>query len=85
MTSRQPPQKTKARGIGTILLILAGLIVLNAAAAFGLIGWRLDFTKEGLYSFSVGTRAILKTLDEPVRLDFWQSLLRLKLKLRYCP
>ncbi len=65
--------KKKAGGLGTILLILAGLIALNAAAAFGLIGWRVDFTKEGLYSFSTGTRAILKTLDEPVRLDFYVS------------
>ena len=65
--------KKKAGGIGAILLILAGLIALNAAAAFGLIGWRVDFTKEGLYSFSTGTRAILKTLDEPVRLDFYVS------------
>ena len=66
--------KKKAGGIGAILLILAGLIALNAAAAFGLIGWRVDFTKEGLYSFSTGTRAILKTLDEPVRLDFYVSI-----------
>ena len=65
--------KQKASGIGAILLILAGLMALNAAAAFGLIGWRVDFTKEGLYSFSTGTRAILKTLDEPVRLDFYVS------------
>ena len=65
--------KKKAGGIGAILLILAGLIALNAAAAFGLIGWRVDFTKEGLYNFSTGTRAILKTLDEPVRLDFYVS------------
>ena len=65
--------KKKAGGIGAILMILAGLIALNAAAAFGLIGWRVDFTKEGLYSFSTGTRAILKTLDEPVRLDFYVS------------
>ena len=65
--------KKKVGGIGAILLILAGLIALNAAAAFGLIGWRVDFTKEGLYNFSTGTRAILKTLDEPVRLDFYVS------------
>ena len=65
--------KKKAGGIGAILMILAGLIALNAAAAFGLIGWRVDFTKEGLYNFSTGTRAILKTLDEPVRLDFYVS------------
>ncbi len=63
----------RSGSIGGILLILIGLVVLNAAAAFGLIGWRIDFTKEGLYSFSPGTRAILKTLDEPVRIDLYVS------------
>lgn len=59
--------------LGGILLILAGLVALNAGATFGLIGWRADLTKEGMYTFSKGTRAILASLDEPVRLDFYAS------------
>ncbi len=66
-------RKKQSGSLGMIVLILVGLIVLNAAAAFGLVGWRIDFTQEGLYSFSVGTRAILKSLDEPVRLDLYAS------------
>ncbi len=60
-------------GVPRILAILAGMILFNAAAAFGLIGWRIDLTNEGLYSFSAGTRAILGSLKEPVRLDFYFS------------
>ncbi len=66
-------RKRRVGSLTSILAILVGLVVLNAAAAFGLIGWRIDFTHEGLYSFSSGTRAILKTLDEPVRLDLYAS------------
>ncbi len=65
--------KPTSAGLGSILLILAGLVVLNAGATFGIVGWRLDLTSEGLYSFSAGTRAILKSLGEPVRLDFYVS------------
>ena len=63
----------RSGSLGVIALILVGVIVLNAVATFALVGWRFDFTSEGLYSFSTGTRALLKTLDEPVRLDFYVS------------
>ncbi len=59
--------------IAKIALILAALIAVNAAAALTIIGWRIDFSAEGLYTMSAGTRAILATLDEPVRLDLYVS------------
>jgi ABC-type uncharacterized transport system involved in gliding motility auxiliary subunit len=60
-------------GAGTIVAILAGILLFNASAAFGLLGWRLDLTHDGLYSFSAGTRAIIASLREPVRLDLYYS------------
>ncbi|MSR70214.1 MAG: hypothetical protein EXS17_07710 [Phycisphaerales bacterium] len=54
-------------------LILIGLIAVNAAAALFIVGWRVDFSAEGLYTMSPGTRAILASLDEPVRLDLYVS------------
>ncbi len=59
--------------LSKIVLILVALIALNAGAAFVLVGWRVDFSAEGLYTMSPGTRAILGTLDEPVRLDLYVS------------
>lgn len=63
----------RVSGLGSIILILIALMVVNAAAAFLIVGWRLDFSAEGLYTMSPGTRAILKSLDEPVRLDLYVS------------
>lgn len=56
-----------------IALIVAGVVLFNAAAGYGLVGWRIDLTHEGLYTFSPGTRAILASLREPVRLDYYCS------------
>ncbi len=59
--------------IAKIVLILVALIAVNAAAALLIVGWRIDFSAEGLYTMSQGTRAILSSLDEPVRLDLYVS------------
>ncbi|MSR33185.1 MAG: hypothetical protein EXS12_00025 [Phycisphaerales bacterium] len=63
----------RSESLGAIALILVGVIVLNAVATFALVGWRFDFTSEGLYSFSPGTRAILRSLKDPVKLDLYAS------------
>jgi ABC-type uncharacterized transport system involved in gliding motility auxiliary subunit len=63
----------RSGSLGAIALILVGVIVLNAVATFALVGWRFDFTSEGLYSFSPGTRAILRSLKDPVKLDLYAS------------
>ncbi len=59
--------------IAKIVMILVALIAVNAASALLLVGWRIDFSAEGLYTMSPGTRAILASLDEPVRLDLYVS------------
>lgn len=59
--------------IAQIAVILVALIAVNAAAALFIVGWRVDFSAEGLYTMSPGTRAILALLDEPVRLDLYVS------------
>ncbi len=75
MNTNAMPAKPLNRfgSLSAIALILVGVIVLNAVATFALVGWRFDFTSEGLYSFSPGTRAILRSLKDPVRLDLYAS------------
>ncbi len=60
-------------GPSAIVAIVVALVVVNAVATLALVGWRIDLTREGLYSFSPGTRAILKSLREPVQLDYYIS------------
>ena len=51
--------------------ILVALVAANTAAWFVLRGVRIDATQEQLYSLSPGVREIMKSLPEPVRLDFY--------------
>ncbi len=50
-------------------LFVAIIILANAT----LTSWRLDLTKNKLFTLSEGTLNILHTLEEPVRLDFYFS------------
>ncbi len=56
-------------------LVVAVLLVLivNALAGRWLTGVRIDLTRDGLNSFSEGTRAVLASLDEPIRIDLYAS------------
>jgi ABC-type uncharacterized transport system involved in gliding motility auxiliary subunit len=56
--------------VGVIAMALI-LIVLNALA--GATRLRLDLTKEKAYTLSEGTRAILTSLDTPVKIRFYVS------------
>ncbi|MCC7017186.1 MAG: GldG family protein [Rhodospirillales bacterium] len=52
----------------------AGLfLAVNIAAAWGLHGWRLDFTADRLHTLSRGTLNTLKALREPVTLKLFFS------------
>ncbi|MFZ9915252.1 MAG: Gldg family protein, partial [Phycisphaerales bacterium] len=51
--------------------ILVALVALNTTAWFLLRGARLDVTAERLYSVSPGVRDLVRSLPEPVRLDFY--------------
>lgn len=59
-------------GTGLVLvacLFVAIIILVNAT----LTNWRLDFTENKLFTLSNGTTNILRTLGEPIRLDFYFS------------
>ena len=51
--------------------ILLGALALNAALAAWAPGVRIDLTQEGLYTISPGMRPLLRSLDEPVRIDLY--------------
>jgi len=59
--------------VGALALAVLLVIALNAIAGRWLTGVRIDLTRDGLNSFSVGTRAVLASLDEPVRVDLYAS------------
>src|SRR3972149_4166131 len=58
-------------------LALAAVILLSAnlVSAVSLRGWKADLTEDRLYTISDGTRTILRTVDEPikVRVYFWRN------------
>jgi len=59
-------------GTGLVLagcLFVATIILVNAT----LTNWRLDLTENRLFTLSDGTTNILRTLEEPIRLDFYFS------------
>lgn len=59
---------------GTTLLVLAVLfLALVLLSSVLLRGARLDLTRNGLYTLSSGTEAILDKLQEPVKLHFYYS------------
>ena len=56
------------------LAAAAGLfLAVNIAAAWGLHGWRVDFTADRLHTLSQGTRNTLAALAEPVTLKLFFS------------
>ncbi|OHC83884.1 MAG: hypothetical protein A3G73_05470 [Rhodospirillales bacterium RIFCSPLOWO2_12_FULL_67_15] len=56
------------------LAAAAGLfLAVNIAAAWGLHGWRVDFTADRLHTLSQGTRNTLAALKEPVTLKLFFS------------
>ena len=54
-------------------LILVAVFSFNILIAKSLPSVRLDLTENSLYSLSKGVGPLLKSLDEPVRLDFYFS------------
>jgi len=62
-----------AAHIGALALALLIVIAVNAVAGRWLSGVRLDLTQDGLNTFSTGTRAVLDSLDEPVRVSLYAS------------
>ena len=53
--------------------LLLGWISLNAILSTVAIPLRADFTEGSLYTLSPGVRAMLQSLEEPVRIDFYYS------------
>lgn len=53
--------------------LLLGWISLNAILSVVAIPLRADFTEGSLYTLSPGVRAMLQSLEEPVRIDFYYS------------
>lgn len=54
-------------------LLLVGWLALNAILSSVAIPLRADFTQGSIYTLSPGVRAILQSLEEPVRIDFFYS------------
>jgi ABC-type uncharacterized transport system involved in gliding motility auxiliary subunit len=56
-------------------LALAAVIVLsvNLISSIDLRNWQADMTEEGLYTISNGTREVLHSLDEPIKLRLYFS------------
>jgi len=50
-------------------VILLGALALNASLAVWVPGVRIDLTQESLYTISPGMAPLLRSLDEPVRID----------------
>ena len=51
--------------------ILVALVATNTAAWFVLRGARIDVTEEKLYTISPGVNELIRSLPEPVKLDFY--------------
>jgi len=58
---------------GGLILAIVALIAVNVLGNETLKGARLDFTAQGLYTLTPGTRRILAALDEPVSLRLYLS------------
>lgn len=59
--------------VGALVVAVLLVIALNATAGRWLTGIRIDLTRDGLNTFSEGTRAVLASLDELVRVDLYAS------------
>ena len=57
--------------LGSVVLLLICLVAINVMASF--IPLRFDLTEERLYTISEGSRKILESLEDPVRINFYYS------------
>ncbi|HUO67786.1 MAG TPA: Gldg family protein [Gammaproteobacteria bacterium] len=60
-------------GYSTLVLMLLAFIVAVMASNVLLRGWRIDLTKNQLYTLSPGTRNVLQKIDEPINLYLFFS------------
>lgn len=65
----------RSRYLSGTALALAGALFVSANVISGVLfkNWRIDLTQQGLYTLSSGTKNILGSLEEPVRLRFYHS------------
>lgn len=59
--------------VGGVLIALALLVAINVLAGVSLAGFRIDLTKNKLYTLSDGSKNVLAKLDEPITLKFFRS------------
>jgi ABC-type uncharacterized transport system involved in gliding motility auxiliary subunit len=60
-------------GIAALIAAAGLLLAINIVAAWGLRGWRVDFTADRLHTLSQGTRNTFAALKEPVTLKLFFS------------
>jgi ABC-type uncharacterized transport system involved in gliding motility auxiliary subunit len=60
-------------GYSTLVLMLLAFIVAVMASNVLLPGWRIDLTRNQLYTLSPGTRKVLQKIDEPINLYLFFS------------
>src|SRR3989338_2537390 len=65
--------KQKPLGFAALAVAAGLFLAVNIAAAWGLHGWRVDFTADRLHTLSQGTRNTLAALKEPVTLKLFFS------------
>ena len=58
---------------GTIAVSLVLLVAINILVSTGVRSVRLDLTEDKLFTVSQGTRDVLGSIDEPIRLNFYFS------------
>ncbi len=63
----------KPLGVAALVAAAGLFFAVNIAAAWGLHGWRVDFTADRLHTLSQGTRNTIAALKEPVTLKFFFS------------
>jgi ABC-type uncharacterized transport system involved in gliding motility auxiliary subunit len=71
MATKKNSFETIIYSVGGVLVVLVIIIALNALLAP--MRERVDLTKDKAYTFSAGTRSILKKLDTPVKIRFYYS------------
>ena len=65
--------ETRRNALLAIAATLVGLVALNTVLGITVTWARMDLTRDALYSTSPGVRALLATLDEPVRVDLYST------------
>src|SRR5215831_5649833 len=60
-------------GYSTLVLMLLAFVVAVMASNVLLRGWRIDLTRNQLYTLSPGTRKVLQKIDEPINLYLFFS------------